>query len=182
MNAFRSIWALALSLTLAQGQELKNDANWKKLAALRPPIKTIQAVGGSELQIDGVRCRLFGVRIPDDPTTRAMAKRFLELYVEDHKGYFVIYNDNAPITDSNGLALIWLQGSNYGGATAQEALVQARLARVDYAGFEGYRFRVLMKAGHVDFDWKDRLKSAELDAKKGKSPEVMFNWPERKAR
>jgi len=46
--------------------------------------------------------------------------------------------------------------------------------------FEAYKFRVPMKDGSNEFDWKQCLKKAESDSKAGTKPNVNFKWPEPK--
>lgn len=153
------------------------NANWRKIAALRVPIKDVRVVSGNEVEIAGVRCRLFGIEIPD--RVKDEAKRFLELYMKDYGAYFSIYNDNAPLNDKDGTPLIWLKGHGNGG-WAQETLVQAGLATPSYSGFEGYEFTTPRKEGVRKFDWKACLKDADAAHKAGHPPNVNFKWPQQK--
>lgn len=132
---------------------------------------------GNELIIDGIRCRLFGVKLPKDINIAARAKRFLELYVKDYDRYYSIYNDNDPVSSDDGVPLIWFRGHGEGG-WAQETLVQAGLLDVDYRGFEEYYFRVPTKAGYKEFDWKGCFKEALASHQAGKKPHILFDWPE----
>jgi hypothetical protein len=162
--------------------ERKPDRLWKRLAKLQAPIYGVKVLNGRELVIAGVRCRLFGIRLPDDEAAKAKAKRFLELYVHGYGGYFFIYNTESPVSDRDGVPLIWLQGSGNGG-WAQQTLVQAGLAIVDYAGFEDYKFRVPGKIGfaYPEYNWKECFRDAEADRAAGKNPNISFDWPERTA-
>lgn len=92
---------------------------------------------------------------------------------------FSIYNVTAPVDDKDGVPLIWLH-RHLDGGWAQETLVQAGLATVNYAGFEDYQFTVPGKAGDYRFDWKECLKKAEADFRAGKEPHVLFRWPQPK--
>jgi hypothetical protein len=161
----------------SQAAEPKNKAAWEKISSWRVPMPKATVVNGCELMIDGVRCRLLGVRLPKDATQAASAKRFLELYMKDYGDYFSIYNDNSPVSSKDGVPLVWLSGHGNGG-WAQETLVQAGLLSVDYGGFEGYRFRVPAKDGEKEFDWKACLKEAASSHRAGKKPNVNFAWPE----
>jgi endonuclease YncB( thermonuclease family) len=161
--------------------ERRADNKWKRLAKLQVPVYGVRVLNGREILIANVRCRLFGIRLFDDEILQARAKRFLELYMRDYGGYFFIYNVASPISDVDGVPLIWLQGSGNGG-WAQETLVEAGLAKVDYAGFDDYKFRVPGK--EVAFpisDWKTRLHDAEGYYATGRKPHVNFKWPEQRS-
>ena len=158
-------------------QEIKNDDAWKRIASWRVPMPTVTVLSGEELMISGIRCRLFGVKLPKDIKIAARAKRFLELYVKDYGRYYSIYNYSNPVSSSDGVPLIWFRGHGEGG-WAQETLVQAGLLDVDYRGFEEYHFRVPTKAGDEEFDWKGCFKKALASHQAGKKPHILFDWPE----
>ena len=158
----------------------QSDRHWRRLSKLQTPIYGVRVLNGREIAIAGTRCRLFGVRLPDDETMRAKARRFLELYMADYGAYFFIYNIESPVNGHDGVPLVWLQGSGNGG-WAQETLVQAGLAVVDYTGFEDYKFRVPGKSGDLEYDWKKCLQDAESYRAAGKKPDVNFTWPEQSA-
>jgi hypothetical protein len=136
----------------------------------------VTVLSGNELMIKGIRCRLFGVKLPKDIKIAASAKRFLELYVKDYDRYYSIYNDSNPVSSSDGVPLIWFKGSGEGG-WAQETLVQAGLLEVDYSGFEEYHFQV-PREGLEEFDWKECFKEALASHQAGKKPHILFDWPE----
>jgi hypothetical protein len=157
-------------------QEIKNDDAWRRIASWRVPMPRVTVLSGNELMIKGIRCRLFGVKLPKDIKIAASAKRFLELYVKDYDRYYSIYNDSNPVSSSDGVPLIWFKGSGEGG-WAQETLVQAGLLEVDYSGFEEYHFQVPRK-GLEEFDWKECFKEALASHQAGKKPHILFDWPE----
>lgn len=64
---------------------------------------------GNELIIGGIRCRLFGVKLPKDIKIAASAERFLELYVKDYGRYHAFYNDTNPVSSSDGVPLVWFK-------------------------------------------------------------------------
>src|ERR1700674_4173798 len=98
MHRARRVWLFMLALgSVTLIAKTETDDQWKRLVALRAPIKRVGVLSGSDLQIDGIRCRLFGIRLPEDPKVRALAKRFLALYMKDSGGYFYVYNVTAPI-------------------------------------------------------------------------------------
>jgi hypothetical protein len=150
---------------------------WQKIASLLGQVQDVKVLSGNELEIEGVHCRLFGVRLPTDEDAKDNAKRFLSRYIDYFGGYFSIYNDMKPINDKDGVPLVWLLGHSNEG-WAQEALVRAGLATVDYNGFENYKFSTPGKSGEVEFDWKECLQDAEAAFKAGKKAEFHFGWPE----
>jgi hypothetical protein len=158
-------------------QEIKNDDAWKRIVSWRVPMPRVTVLSGNELMIDGIRCRLFGVKLPQDIKITARAQRFLELYVKSYGRYYSIYNTNNPVSSSDGVPLIWFQGSGDGG-WAQETLVQAGLLDVDYSGFEEYHFQVPAKARDEEYDWKRCFKEALASHQAGKKPNIVFDWPE----
>ena len=150
---------------------------WHEIAAWRVPMPKVRVLSGTELEIGGVRCALFGVRVPQSAADRA--QDFLEAYMKACGGYFSIYNSDAPISRSDGVPLVWLQIHGNSG-WAQEALVRLGLAEVDYKGFEDYKFRVPTKSGDEDFDWKKCLSDAKASYDAGKKPFLDFDWPSKK--
>jgi hypothetical protein len=170
-------WASSL-----QAQDQKIEDAWKTIANWREPMPKVAVLSGCELKIDGIRCRLFGVRDSKDAETAKRAKRFLELYMQTFGDYFTIYNAHRPVNSKGGIPLIWLLGHSNGG-WAQEALVEAGLAEVDYRGFENYHFSTPGKATDEDVDWKKCFKDAVATHGAGKKPKVCFveptfDWPE----
>ena len=158
--------------------ERKPDLKWKKLGKLENPLRGIKVLNGREILIGGIRCRLFGIRLLDNELSQDKAKRFLELYIRDYGGYFFIYNHEAPVNDYDGVPLIWLQGSGNGG-WAQETLVEAGLATVEYRGFDDYKFRVPGKEIPFPiYDWKECLRKAEANHAAGNRPNINFRWPQ----
>jgi hypothetical protein len=171
----------ALITELKKSQTQTNREAWKKIAGWREPMPKVNVLSGNELEIGGVRCRLFGVHVPTNAETAGRAKRFLELYMKTFGDYYTIYNSDHPVTAEDGVPLIWLLGHSNGG-WAQEALVEAGLADVDYSGFESYRFYTPGKSGTVECDWKQCLKNAIARNKNGERPQVCsvspnFSWP-----
>jgi hypothetical protein len=158
-------------------EEIKNDDAWKRIVSWRVPMPRVTVLSGNELMIDGIRCRLFGVKLPQDIKIAARAKRFLELYVKIYGRYYSIYNTNSPVSSNDGVPLIWFQGHGDGG-WAQETLVQAGLLDVDYTGFEEYHFQVPAKARDVEYDWKRCFKEALASHQAGRKPNIVFDWPE----
>jgi hypothetical protein len=149
---------------------------WQKIAALQSPVLEVKVLSGTDLEIEGVHCRLFGVRVPANEEAKDNAKRFLSKYMECFGGYFSIYNDWKPINDKDGVPLIWLLGHSNEG-WAQEALVRAGLATVDFKGFEDYKFSTPAKDGEKEFDWKECLREAEAAFKAGNKAKFTFGWP-----
>lgn len=179
------IFATLVSLLTMCGLRAEDQTNteaWKKIVGWDGhPMPKVTVLSGNELEIDGIRCRLFGVRIPTDAETAKRSKRFLELYMETFGQYYTIYNSSQPVTSKDGVPLIWLLGHSNGG-WAQESLVEAGLAVVDYRGFEEYRFYTPGKSGQVECDWKKCLEEAISANKAGKRPKVCsvqpsFDWP-----
>jgi hypothetical protein len=161
-------------------QEIRNDDAWKKIDSWRMPMPSVKVLSGNELMIGGIRCRLFGVKLPQDVKVAAQAKRFLELYVRDYGRYYSIYNTESPVSSKDGVPLIWFQGIGEGG-WAQETLVQAGLLDVDYSGFEKYHFRVpVIRGGEEEYDWKRCFKEALASHQAGEKPHILFDWPESK--
>lgn len=140
----------------------------------------MKVLSGNELEIEGVRCRLFGVRLPASDDAKHDAWRFLACYIAHSGGYFSICNTDDPVNDKNGVPLVWLSYSSEG--WAQEALVRAGFATVDYAGFENYKFYTVEKDGPTDYDWKECLREAESEWKAGKKAGFAFRCPERRGR
>jgi len=171
------LFAVFCSACSINAQEIRNSDAWKKIASWREPMPRVTVLSGNEMLIGGIRCRLFGVKLPKDIKTAAHAKRFLELYVKDYRPYFAIYNSDSPISSKDGVPLIWFQGTGEGG-WAQETLVQAGLLDVDYRGLEKYRFKVATKAGYEEFDWKTCFKEALASHQAGEKPHILFDWPE----
>jgi len=171
---------LLLTITTATGVRAAggtNDSNWEKLSGLRDQME-VEVISGNEVKIIGIRCRLLGIVIPDEPKRQLAAKRFLELYIKDYRPYFGIYNSHSPVNDKDGVPLIWLRGIGNGG-WAQETLVQAGLATPSYFRFEGYKFSVMGKQGEHDCDWKGILNRAEDDYRRGAKPNINFEWSEK---
>lgn len=181
MKALTSLLLFSLtvfcSASSINAQEIKNDDAWKRIASWRVPKPSVTVLSGNELMIDGIRCRLFGVKLPQDTKIAARAKRFLELYVKTYGRYYSIYNSHSPVSSNDGVPLIWFQGSGEGG-WAQETLVQAGLLDVDYRGFAEYHFQVPTKARDVDYDWKKCFREALSSHQAGKKPNIVFPWPE----
>jgi hypothetical protein len=157
-------------------QEIKNDDAWKRIVSWRVPMPRVTVLSGNELMIDGIRCRLFGVKFPQDIKIAGHAKRFLELYVKSYGRYYSIYNTNSPVSSNDGVPLIWFQGHGDGG-WAQETLVQAGLLDVDYSGFEEYHFQVPAKARGEEYDWKRCFKEALASYQARRKPNIVFDWP-----
>jgi hypothetical protein len=177
-NFTASITACIFCLpVIAQAQTPNKEDIWKTIASWHVPMPKVEVLSGNELMIGKTRCRLFGIRSPKDPAQAAKAKRFLELYMEDYGDYFSIYNTESPISDKDGVPLIWLAGHGNGG-WAQEALVQAGLADIDFARFELYRFQVPAKSGLEEKNWKKCLRDAKAAERAGKQPNINFDWPE----
>lgn len=172
-----SFVALFCSIGSIDAQETKKVDAWKKVDSWREPMPRVKVLSGNELMIAGIRCRLFGVKLPRDNKIAAQAKRFLELYVKDYGRYYSIYNTESPVSSKDGVPLIWFQGIGEGG-WAQETLVQAGLLEVDYSGFEKYHFRVPVKGGEEEYDWKRCFKEALASHQAAKKPNVLFDWPE----
>jgi len=61
---------------------------WQEIAAWRVPMPKAKVLSGAELEAGGVRCALFGVRIP--PSTAADVLEFLEAYIKACGRYFSI--------------------------------------------------------------------------------------------
>jgi hypothetical protein len=160
-----------------KAQEIKKDDAWKRIVSWRVPMPNVTVLSGNELMIDGIRCRLFGVKLPQEIKIAARAKRFLELYVKSYGRYYSISNTSNPVSSNDGVPLIWFKGSGEGG-WAQETLVQAGLLDVDYMGFEEYHFQVPAKARDEEYDWKSCFKEALASHQAGKKPNIVFDWPE----
>jgi len=170
-------FAVFCSACSINAQEVKNSDAWERIASWRVPMPPVTVLSGNELMIGGIRCRLFGVKLPHDIKIAADAKRFLELYVKDYGRYYSIYNDGNPVSSNDGVPLIWLQGHGEGG-WAQETLVQAGLLDVDYRDFEKYHFKIPTKVGYEDYDWKKCFKEALATHQAGAKPNILFDWPE----
>ena len=169
------IFAGLLSYSFAG--ESKGTNAWHQIAAWRVPMPKVRVLTGTELEIGGVRCALFGVRVPQSEAVRA--RDFLEAYIKACGGYFSIYNSDAPVSRSDGVPLVWLQIHGNSG-WAQEALVRLGLAEVDFKSFEDYKFRVPTKSGDEQFDWKKCLMDAKAFHDAGKKPFLDFDWPHKK--
>ena len=170
---FASIIAGSFLLSGLAGEGKKTDA-WKQIAAWQEPMPEAKVLSGTELEIGGVRCALFGVRVPE--SSAASAKDFLKTYMKTFGGGYTIYNSAWPVSRSDGVPLIWLIGESNSG-WAQEALVRVGLAEVDFKGFENYKFQLPGKARNYDFDWKKCLRDAKADHDAGKKPFLGFDWP-----
>jgi hypothetical protein len=149
---------------------------WHEIGAWRVPMPKTKVLSGTELEIGGVRCALFGVRIP--PSTAAEARDFLDAYMKACGQYFSIYNSDTPVSRSDRVPLVWLRIHGNSG-WAQEALLRLGLAEVDFEGFENYAFRVGTKggSGSEEFDWKNCLSDAKAFHEAGKKPFLDFDWP-----
>ncbi len=137
----------------------------------------VRVLSGTELEIGGVRCALFGVHVPQVSETKA--RDFLEAYMKACGGFFSIYNTAAPISRSDGIPLVWLSIHGSPG-WAQEALLRLGLAAVDFKGFEDYKFQVPAKSGDKEFDWKNCLREAKASHDAGKKLFLPFDWPPKK--
>ncbi len=175
--AIAIVAAVLCLIASSNAAEPKGDQAWKTIAGWFGPKPKVTVLSGCELLIGGVRCKLFGVRLPDDDVKAAQAKRFLELYMKDYGSWFSIYNAHSPVSSRDSTPLVWLKGHGNGG-WAQETLVQAGLVVIDYTGFEHYTFRVPVKSGQKLFDWKRCLGDAVSWREAGKKPNVNFSWPE----
>jgi hypothetical protein len=127
--------------------------------------------------IDKIRCRLFGIKLPEDAEQAAKAKRFLELYMQECGNYFSIYNTSNPISAEDGVPLIWLKGHGNSG-WAQQTLLEADLVKLDFEKVKDYRFTVPAKSGDKDFNWKQCFDYAFAARRDGRKPTVFFEWPE----
>jgi hypothetical protein len=154
----------------------KSDA-WQQIDAWRMPMPKVRVLSGTELEIGGVRCALFGVSVPQVSATKA--RDFLEAYMKSCGGFFSIYNDDAPVSRSDGVPLVWLSSHSNPG-NAQEALLKLGLAEVDYKGFEDYKFQASEKSGLKEHDWKNCLKEAKAFHDAGKKLFLPFDWPSKK--
>ena len=108
--------AILLSVVLAafclacglQAQERKDFNSWERIASWEGKKPKSTVLSGCELKIDGIQCRLFGIRISKDSNIAALAKRWLELYMQTCGDYFAIYNVSNPISSKDGIPLVWL--------------------------------------------------------------------------
>ncbi len=167
-------WARVSQFSAGLAGESKVTNAWQQIAAWRDPMPKVKVLSGTELEIGGVRCALFGVRIQQ--SSSSSARDFLEAYMKACGKYFSIYNSDAPISRSDGVPLVWLQIHGNSG-WAQEALVRLGLAEVDFKGFEDYKFQVPAKSGREEFDWKKCLSDAKAFHDAGKKPFLDFAWP-----
>jgi hypothetical protein len=177
MNKLLAAIIFAGLLSSSVADESGRTNAWHEIAAWRVPMPKAKVLTGTELEIGGVRCALFGVRVPQAEAARA--RDFLEAYIKACGGYFSIYNSDAPVSRGDGVPLIWLQIHGNSG-WAQEALVRLGLAEVDFKGFEDYKFRVPTKSGDEQFDWKKCLSDAKASREAGKRPFLDFDWPSKK--
>ena len=167
--------ALAVPLVAASAEPGQTDA-WKKLATLSNarPEREVKVLNRRELEIEGVRCRLLGVRLRADKDAQRDAKRFLTRFVENAGNVLRILNANQPVNDKDGVPLVWLEGGY--GETAQRVLLQAGLGTMDDTGVADLRL-FSDDDRRWEFDWKRVLRDAEADFKAGKDLEVGFDWP-----
>ena len=105
MNKIFPLLIAFATLPVLRAAEPKSDANWKKLADLYAKMEDVKVISGNELEIAGIRCRLFGIQIPEDERKVAAAKRFLEHYVDNYRPYLTIYNAEWPINAKNDVAI-----------------------------------------------------------------------------
>jgi hypothetical protein len=174
-----SVWTAILAIPLvAASAELTSADAWKKLSTLDKArqVRDVKVKNGCELQIEGVRCRLLGIRLRPDESSQRDAARFLARYVESAGRVLQIGNVHQPAEDKDHTPLIWLDRGYYG-LPAQQALVAAGLATLDDTGIEKL---VLYNDGETrrfELDWKGLLRNAEAGFKIGKDLEVGFDWP-----
>ncbi len=81
MKTFRFLLVLALMLLILRiasttAQNSNTNEAWKKIASWGTPMPKVEVVNGVELKMDGVSCRLFGVRLPQNDELANKAKRF----------------------------------------------------------------------------------------------------------
>ncbi len=158
--------------------DTRETESWKKLKAMHPSMpRQIKVLSATELDVNGVRCRLFGIAPKKDQGQIMAAQQLLECYFETYGGYFSISNELTPVNDVDGVPLIWLQGAGPGG-WAQEVLVQAGLADVAYAGFENYTFYLCSpkSCGDKPVNWQQIFRTAEAQCKDGGQLDEYFEW------
>lgn len=160
---------------ISKADDHLNDA-WRRINSWRRPMPEVKVLNGRDISVDGIKCRLLGVRVPNDPKKASQAHAFLATYMEYCKGKYTIINFRNPVMSDDSFALVWLKGrSNEAGA--QEAMVQAGLLEVEIDKHDQYHFDVLTKNGPSDFDWKKCLREADAWHKEGKPPYVRFPLP-----
>ena len=59
-------FAVFCSACSINAQEIRNDDAWKRIDSWREPMPRVKVLSGNELMIAGIRCRLFGVKLPQD--------------------------------------------------------------------------------------------------------------------
>jgi hypothetical protein len=170
-------WILVIPLVVAAAEPARSDS-WTKLASFYQahPANDVTVVNGRELKVEGVRCRLLGIRLRSDEDSQRDAKRFLTRYIDRQNRVLQVCNVYQPAEDTDHVPLIWLDGGWYG-TPAQLALVQAGLATPDDTGVKNL---VLYHDGETrkfEFDWKGELRGAEADFKAGKAVSFGFPWP-----
>ena len=156
------------------------NSDWKKLATFYHARHVLDTtvLNGRELQIEGVRCRLLGIRLQPGEDNQKDAKRFVERFLQFNNHVLRIANANEPIENKDGAPLVWIE-SGYG-AMLQRNMVQAGLATIDEEGladFKLYHESYNADARRSAFDWKKILQNAEADFKKGKDVPFGFPWP-----
>jgi hypothetical protein len=180
VNRFR-VWVVLLLiaggvLAAAPGQ----TSDWKKLATLYHArrVPNVKVLNGCELRIEGVRCRLLGIRLRPGESNRQDAKRFVERFLQYNGNVLRIANAREPVEGKDGTPLVWIE-SGYG-AMLQRNMAQAGLATIDEAGlgdFTLYHESYDADTRRSAFDWKKVLRNAEADFKAGKRVLLGFPWP-----
>jgi hypothetical protein len=174
-----SIWAAVLTMPLvAVSAEPSSKDVWKKLATLnRPrPVQNVKVINGREVRIEGITCRLLGIRLRTGESAQRDAARFLTRYVESAGGVFEVGNALQPVEDKDHVPLIWLDRGYYG-LPAQEALVAAGLATLDDTGIANLTLYRGNKTQKFELEWKRILRGEEERFKAGEELDAGFEWP-----
>lgn len=140
------------TIVLKAGYDATVTESWKKLRLMTRPYEVV-VTSATEIIVNGIKCRLFGIKPPEDKNRSDLAKHILELCVASYGGYFSIYNTDEPVSDKDGVPLIWCAGHG-DDRWVQELLVQEGVVDVDISGYEGYSFSTLGKNGFKPQNWK----------------------------
>jgi hypothetical protein len=172
--------SVCLGLLTISGAALTSNPgqteDWKRLATLYHArrVQDVKVLSARDLEIEGVHCRLLGIRLRPGEGAQRDAKRFLERFLWFNDRVVRIANAHDPAEGKDHVPLIWLEGGY--GAMAQVGLVRAGLATLDEGDAAELKF-YRDDARRFEFRWKRALQIAEADFKAGKNTTFGFPWP-----
>ena len=123
---------------------------------------SIRTTGATTFTLNGVKCRLLGLKEPTDEEMKSEAIKYVENWIADCGDCIQIINFHEPLV-INGMCAVWITSTPRNLKNdLNKGLLSNQLVDLDLDEFKDYKINEFSKDGRVfEIDWKGYLQAAK---------------------